>query len=81
MQPWLVWWEPEREACGDESVYTEEYRSMQVFAHFKDVMALQGMKPGMRMAVALSGGPDSTALASLVARWWSGAGYVMWGLH
>lgn len=57
--------------------HPENHINMQLFAHFKDVMALQGINPGMRMAVALSGGPDSTALASLVACWWSGAGFIL----
>lgn len=40
-----------------------------VFRVFRAQLAAAGLAPGARLAVALSGGPDSVALASLVSRW------------
>lgn len=39
---------------------------------FKQLMDIHNITPKMRVTVALSGGPDSVALASLVSKWWSG---------
>ena len=46
--------------------------SSAVVAQFVHKMAALRVPSDSRMAVALSGGPDSLALAALVA-WWSGA--------
>ncbi|KAK9839686.1 hypothetical protein WJX81_006359 [Elliptochloris bilobata] len=46
--------------------------SSTVVAHFVRKMAELRLPPDNRIAVSLSGGPDSMALAALVA-WWSGA--------
>lgn len=42
-----------------------------LLARFAAAMQRCSVKPGDRLAVALSGGPDSLALAALTA-WWQG---------